>query len=66
MKGGGASIFGVAFDDYIGEDGVRAPGGGAPDASGDGSNAGYRGYESGSKGDAGLGDLRAKFEEDRR
>lgn len=23
-KGGGASIFGVAFDDYIGEDGVRA------------------------------------------
>ncbi|CAN0205428.1 unnamed protein product, partial [Ectocarpus sp. 12 AP-2014] len=24
-SGGGASIFGVAFDDYIGEEGVRSP-----------------------------------------
>lgn len=24
-RGGGASIFGVAFDDYIGEEGVRSP-----------------------------------------
>ncbi|CAM9811589.1 unnamed protein product, partial [Sphacelaria rigidula] len=69
-EGGGASIFGVAFDDYIGEDGVRASpewvdraGGGAAGAVvGGGIGGGGCGGGTGSKG----GRSRASVQEDER
>lgn len=69
-EGGGASIFGVAFDDYIGEDGVRASpewvdraGGGAAGAVvGGGIGCGGCGGGTGSKG----GRSRASVQEDER
>lgn len=57
---GGASIFGVAFDDYISEEGVRFPPTAAATAA---VVAAAGGVESGA---AAAGEARAKIEEDRR
>lgn len=63
-KGGGASIFGVAFDDYIGEDGMIAT---DPVVSSTGVHGGRRAQdEMGRDGEVGRGDKRARVEEERR
>ncbi|CAM9221484.1 unnamed protein product, partial [Scytosiphon promiscuus] len=66
-KGGGASIFGVAFDDYIGEEGVRHHVSAtvtATAAAGGGSGRGGTGGDGADGGDG--GEARASVEEDRR
>lgn len=64
---GVASIFGVAFDDYISEDGVRAPPG-MGDRAGvvGGAGPGDGDIEAVGVGGSGSGSLRAGVEEDRR
>lgn len=63
-KGGGASIFGVAFDDYIGEDGMIAT---DPVVSATGVHGGRKAQdEMGRDGDVGRSDKRARVEEERR
>lgn len=75
-KGGGVSIFGVAFDDYIREDGVcsspASPGvafsqgvAGAVECSEGGTRGGTRLIRSETEA-GGAGDTRATVEEDRR
>lgn len=62
-SGGGASIFGVAFDDYIGEEGVRSP----PNAAGaTAAVAAAAAAAEGAESTGAAGEARAKIEEDRR
>ncbi|CAN0041853.1 unnamed protein product, partial [Ectocarpus sp. 8 AP-2014] len=61
-SGGGASIFGVAFDDYIGEEGVRSP----PNAAGATAAAAAAAAAEGAESAGAAGEARAKIEEDRR
>lgn len=63
-KGGGASIFGVAFDDYIGEDGVCLPA--APTMTSTVTSGGRTSVEMASSDRGGGGEALASIEEDRR
>lgn len=60
--GGGASIFGVAFDDYIGEDGVRPP----FSATATGASASGARVERARSDGSGNGVAHASIEEERR